>query len=280
MINDQDREHMELAVREARRSRDEDDSIHPRVGAVAVKNEKLLASACRGDQDLGDHAEFGLLEKKLSNETLAGATIYTTLEPCTTRNHPKIPCANRLIERRVARVVVGMLDPDQRITGRGILRLRAAGIAVDLFPPELMSELEELNREFSSKRLEQAKESIIPGAVEAGLSVFYASRRHYPKFRKNAGTIDRYVGSATKTVVMVSVNLMTGIPFDELCAKLQERIRSSSDFHVTISLLDPDLPELMKVMSRILDMEAEELADSARRSFRALLAVREESGRR
>nr|VFK24128.1 MAG: diaminohydroxyphosphoribosylaminopyrimidine deaminase [Candidatus Kentron sp. LFY] len=267
---------MQLAIREARRSIAEDDRIRPKVGAVAVKNGVMLASSCRGDQYPGDHAEFGLLEKKLKNETLAGTTIFTTLEPCTTRNHPKIPCADRLIERRVSRVVVGMLDPDQRITGKGILRLREAGIAVDFFPPELMSELEELNREFSRECLENAEEFVIPGAAEAGLSVFYASRRHYSKFRKDTETIDRYIGTAKKTIIMVSVNLMTGIPFDELCERIKERIRGNKDFQVTISLLDPNLPELMSVMSRILDMESDELSETIQRSFRALLDVRNE----
>src|SRR6266853_6893101 len=88
--------HMQLAVQEARRSRHEDDLVHPYVGVVVVRDGQTLASACRGDQEPGDHAEYGALEKKLENELLAGSTVYTTLEPCTTRNHPKVPCAKPL----------------------------------------------------------------------------------------------------------------------------------------------------------------------------------------
>lgn len=146
-----ERHAMEMAVLQARQCRGGD--VDPLVGAVAVQNGKIIGHAYRGEADPGDHAEFVLLEKKLKETPLAGSTVYTTLEPCTSRSHTKTPCADRLIERRVARVVVGMLDADQKITGRGILRLRQAGIRVDLFPPDLGAELEDLNRNFSKHRI-------------------------------------------------------------------------------------------------------------------------------
>ena len=138
-----------VALDEARKSVAEDDAKpHPMVGAVVVKNGAVLAVAHRGEAP-GNHAEFTALEKKLSDSAVAGATVYTTLEPCTTRNHPKVPCADRLVERRVARVVIGMLDPDERITGRGVQRLRDGDIRIDFFPHDLMKEVEELNRDFT-----------------------------------------------------------------------------------------------------------------------------------
>src|ERR1700688_1807700 len=102
---------MKMAIEQARQSVHEDTRAHPRVGAVVVKEGKVVAVAHRGEHS-GSHAEFVALEKKLSEDTIAGATLYTTLEPCTTRSHPKIPCAERIKERRIARVVVGMLDPN------------------------------------------------------------------------------------------------------------------------------------------------------------------------
>jgi pyrimidine deaminase RibD-like protein len=147
-VENRDRNFARLAIDEARKSISESDArLHPKVGAVVVKDGKVLSVAHRGEHP-ANHAEYIALEKKLSDEAVAGATVYTTLEPCTTRNHPKIPCAERLIERKVARVVIGMLDPDDRISGRGQRRLRKAGIVTDFFSHDLMTEVEELNREF------------------------------------------------------------------------------------------------------------------------------------
>lgn len=113
-----DRKFARLAIEEARHSVPEDGRVHPKVGVVVVKDGRVLATAHRGEFPQC-HAEFVALEKKLPEISLAGSTVYTTLEPCTSRNHPKVPCATRLAERKVARVVIGMLDPDDLISGRG-----------------------------------------------------------------------------------------------------------------------------------------------------------------
>jgi len=120
IIRMSERKWMKLAVEEAKKSHDEGDGrVHPRVGVVVVKGGKLLATAHRGEEEPGRHAEYTALEKKLKEHNLAGATVFTTLEPCTSRNHPKIPCADRVVERNVDRVVIGMLDPNKEIRGTG-----------------------------------------------------------------------------------------------------------------------------------------------------------------
>lgn len=143
-----DSEFAARAVQEARSSRQEPRRTPIFVGAVAARGAELMSAAYRGELALGDHAEFTLLERKLQGSVLAGATIFSTLEPCTKRGPGKVPCAERLIERRVARVVIGTLDPNSDIRGLGVLALRQAGISVEFFPPDLTAQLEELNRDF------------------------------------------------------------------------------------------------------------------------------------
>ena len=77
----------------------------------------------------GAHAEAMALAA--AGEAARGATVWCTLEPCS--HHGRTPpCADALVEAGVARVVVGLEDPDEHVGGRGIERLRAAGIAVEV----------------------------------------------------------------------------------------------------------------------------------------------------
>ncbi len=149
MIVEADHKHMQKAIDEAWKSADRNaTSRDPRVGAVIVKGYREDA-AHRSEENEGDHAEFSLICKKLrSSELLKHAVLYTTLEPCTARSHDKKPCVDWVIDSGIRRVVIGMLDPNPQICGRGYWRLLDAGVEVDFFPYELLDQLKDMNQEF------------------------------------------------------------------------------------------------------------------------------------
>ena len=103
---------------------------NPIVGAVIVAADgSVIAEGFHDRQTSADHAEVVAL--KIAGDKARGATMYVTLEPC---NHTGRtgPCTEAIIEARIARVVVGIEDPDDKVRGTGIARLRAAGIDVTI----------------------------------------------------------------------------------------------------------------------------------------------------
>ena len=101
---------------------------NPWVGAVLVAADGRRFSGFT--QPVGQaHAEVQAL--RAAGEAARGATMYVTLEPC---NHfgRTPPCTEAIITAGVARVVIGVQDPDQRVAGTGIARLRDAGVAVQV----------------------------------------------------------------------------------------------------------------------------------------------------
>ena len=99
---------------------------NPAVGCVLVRDGQLVAAAAT-DQGGRPHAERRALD--LADGHAEGSTAYVTLEPCAHHGQTP-PCAQALIEVKVARVVIACLDEDPRVAGKGIAMLRKAGIAV------------------------------------------------------------------------------------------------------------------------------------------------------
>jgi diaminohydroxyphosphoribosylaminopyrimidine deaminase/5-amino-6-(5-phosphoribosylamino)uracil reductase len=121
---------------------------NPRVGCIIVKDGELIG---RGHtQRVGDpHAEVqALAHVKSKGLDPAGSTIYVTLEPC---NHTgrTPPCVDALIAAKPAMVIVAMSDPNPLVGGKGLERLKAAGI--DVRCGLLESEAQVLNRGFISR---------------------------------------------------------------------------------------------------------------------------------
>lgn len=101
---------------------------NPRVGAVVVSAEGEVVGEGAHLRPGERHAEVVALDHA---GEVAGATVYVSLEPCSHQGRTP-PCTDRLIADGVARVVVGTLDPDERVRGSGARRLREAGIEVEV----------------------------------------------------------------------------------------------------------------------------------------------------
>ncbi len=103
-------------------------SPNPWVGAVVVSDGDPVGTGATAAVG-GPHAEVTALVA--AGDRARGATVYVTLEPCD--HHGRTPpCTEALITAGVARVVVGVVDPDPQVSGRGLDRLRRAGVRVDL----------------------------------------------------------------------------------------------------------------------------------------------------
>lgn len=101
-------------------------SPNPMVGCVIVKGGKVIGEGYHKKFG-GPHAEVNAVRS--ASSSVAGADVYVSLEPCS--HHGKTPpCVDLLIEKKVRRVFVSMLDPNPAVNGRGVSRLRRAGIEV------------------------------------------------------------------------------------------------------------------------------------------------------
>jgi diaminohydroxyphosphoribosylaminopyrimidine deaminase / 5-amino-6-(5-phosphoribosylamino)uracil reductase len=136
-----DRRWMRQALVLARRGRGST-RPNPMVGAVVVRAGRVLGQGFHlraGDPHAEANALAGLGKRAV------GATVYVTLEPCCHTGRTP-PCTAALIEAGVARVVIGVRDPNPLVDGRGIARLRRAGVRVDVGCLE--DECRDLNRPF------------------------------------------------------------------------------------------------------------------------------------
>ena len=184
------RKMMELAVEVMTASiaeKRDDGKTSPLVGAVLVKPDGSVETAHRGELREGDHAEFTLIERKHRDARLDGSALFATLEPCApgARKHPKLSCAERIVNARIKEVWVGIEDPDPTVDRQGLRYLESKGVAVHMFDADLQAEIRKANHTFlvqAAKRAAEAKslpanpkaqsawERVLPGAEIRDLS--------------------------------------------------------------------------------------------------------------
>ncbi len=125
-----DRRFMAAAIRLSRKHLGRTQT-NPSVGAIIVRDESSGPYIIgRGVTEIGGrpHAETIALQE--AGPLARGATLYVTLEPCSHYGRTP-PCANAIINAGISKVVIAVTDPDERVSGRGVLMLRDAGITVE-----------------------------------------------------------------------------------------------------------------------------------------------------
>ena len=188
---------MRLAIREARRGSGKTHP-NPAVGAVLVRNGKILA--CGWHRAAGSpHAEIEALEK---THAARGATLYVTLEPCSTHGRTP-PCTNAIVEAGISRVVYGATDPNPNHAGRAANILRRAG--VDVTSGVLAEECSRINRAWNkwiatglpyvTAKAGMSLDGRISSPPDRRWITSEASRRDAMRLRAECGAI--LVGAAT-----------------------------------------------------------------------------------
>ena len=126
---------------------------NPRVACIIIDPNGRELGAGHTQQAGGPHAEvMALRDAEAQGHSVAGATAFVTLEPCS--HHGRTPpCCDALIAAKLAKVVVATTDPNPLVAGRGLACLKAAGIQVELLPPdsETARAARELNIGFFSR---------------------------------------------------------------------------------------------------------------------------------
>ena len=146
---------------------------NPLVGSVIVANEKIIGEGWHLKAG-SPHAEVNAIASVLEGNSLKEATIYVSLEPCSHFGKTP-PCANLIIESGIKKVVIGSLDPNPKVAGRGVKKLLDAGCEV--YTGVLDSECIELNKRFFT---------------------FHQKKRPYI-FLKWAETLDHFISPKTET---------------------------------------------------------------------------------
>ncbi|MGO2132167.1 MAG: bifunctional diaminohydroxyphosphoribosylaminopyrimidine deaminase/5-amino-6-(5-phosphoribosylamino)uracil reductase RibD [Halomonas sp.] len=200
---------------------------NPRVGCVLVRDDECVGEGWH-ERAGQPHAEVNALA--MAGDAARGATAYVTLEPCS--HHGRTgPCADALVAAGVARVVIAMQDPNPQVAGRGIARLEAAGIEVQV--GLLEAQACELNAGFVSRmrqgrpfvRLKMAMSLDGRTAMRSGESQWITgpfARREVQRLRARSGAVISGVDSVLVDDSRLTVRVeQLGLPNAEAIASRQ-----------------------------------------------------------
>jgi diaminohydroxyphosphoribosylaminopyrimidine deaminase/5-amino-6-(5-phosphoribosylamino)uracil reductase len=214
------------------------------VGAVLVREGAVVGEGCHWRAG-APHAEIEAL--RAAGPAAAGATLYVTLEPCAHEGRTP-PCAPAVVRARVARVVAAMDDPNPLVAGRGTVRLRAAGIDVEV--GLLSTEAAALNRAFVTSMRERRPHVTLKAGMTLdgriadlhGVSRWITgepARRHAHRLRAESDAIVVGVGTVLRDDPRLDVRLDAPWPREPLRVVLDSAARTPAIARVIHAGGDP-----------------------------------------
>lgn len=193
---------------------------NPRVGCVIGLEDGTFLGTGSTQKAGGPHAEvMAIQEATMAGQSTVGATAWVSLEPCS--HHGRTPpCCEALIAAGIARVVVAIEDPNPRVAGSGLARLRAGGVSVEFGQPRHAVAAREINigfftqQEFGRPWVRLKTAASIDGrtALDNGASQWItgaAAREDVHHWRKRAGAVVTGIGTALADDPRMDVRLVS-----------------------------------------------------------------------
>jgi diaminohydroxyphosphoribosylaminopyrimidine deaminase/5-amino-6-(5-phosphoribosylamino)uracil reductase len=198
---------------------------NPLVGAVIVKNGEVIGEGFHEFYG-GPHAEVNAFRS--ATESVEGATMYVTLEPCS--HYGKTPpCAEAIVKNKIARVVIGMLDPNPLVAGRGVKIMEENGIEVDY--GYLLEELTFMNRAFL--KYIQTKQPYVVMKTAMTLDGKIASRTGDSRWVSNEKSRAR-VHELRNELAAIMVGVDTVIADDPLLTTRLENVEGRNPIRIVV----------------------------------------------
>lgn len=201
-----DKKFMRLALRQAKKGLGKT-SPNPMVGAVVVRGNTIVG---RGYHHRAGEPHAEVLALRQAGKRARGATLYLNLEPCDHFGRTP-PCTRAILNAGIKRVAAGMKDPNPLVSGRGIRRLRRAGVQVDV--GILEKECQELNAPFSKYII--SKRPFVTLKAAASLDGKVATRSGDSRWISNEASRN-YVHRLRQTMDAVMVGIGTVLKDDPL----------------------------------------------------------------
>ena len=236
---------------------------NPMVGCVVVKDDVIITEGYH-EYYGGFHAERNALTKNVPDNSLQNATLYVTLEPCC--HHGKTPpCTDIIIEKGIKKAVVGILDPNPLVSGKGVSVLQNAGIEV--VTGIEADEIKEMNKVFLKYIKTKLPYVILKTAMtldgkiasHTGDSKWITnekSRQLVHKLRSEMMGIVTGIGTVKADDPMLNCRLESQCP---LATKAHQPIRIIVDTKVSISL-ESNIVKTAKEYRTILAVSGQRLA--------------------